>query len=184
MAVQAGITGIADASAATASAFPAARGALAAAAVLLIVRHAELLRIMRDRIRAVLALPLYRAMAIIVGLRVEARRRVAARIRTAVIAIDLALVASETHGAYALISVHQIPALSAVLAWLGRAFVDVDVAVLAGVAGGAAAVIVVHQIDAERSVLALANAIIDVLRAILAVEAAPASAAVDDKRNY
>lgn len=100
------------------------------------------------------------------------------------IAIDLALKAGEAHGTYALISVHQISALSAILARLGRAFVDVDVAVLAGVAGGAAAVIIVHQIDAERSVLALANAIIDVLRAILAGETAPASAAVDDKRNY
>lgn len=178
VAVHAGVTGIADASSAAASTFTAARGALAAAAVLLVARHAELLRVMRGRIRTVLALPLYRAVTIIVGLRVEARRRVAARIRAAVIAIDLALVAGEAHGTHALVSVHQIPALAAILTRLGRALVDVDVAVLAGVAGGAAAVIVVHQVDAERAVLALADAVVDILRAVLAGEAAPASAPV------
>lgn len=183
MTVRAGVTGIADASAAAASAFTATRGALAAAAVLLVVHHSELLRIIRGRIRTVLALPLYRAVAIIIGLRVEARRRVAARIRAAVIAIDLALIAGEAHGTHALVSVNQIPALAAILARLGRALVDVDVAVLAGIAGGAAAMIIVHQIDAERTVLALANAVIDILRAILASETAPASAPVD-KSNY
>lgn len=172
------ITGIADASTAAASAFSATWGALATAAVLFVACRAEL-RVTRDRIRTVLALPLYRAMAIIVGLRVEARRRVPARIRTAMIAIDLALVAGEAHGAYALVCVHQIPALSAVLAWLGRALVDVDVAILARVAGGAAAMIVVHQVDAERAVLTLTNAVIDVLRAILTNEATPALATVD-----
>lgn len=183
MTVHARVTGIADASATAASAFTATRGALATAAVLLVVRHSELLRIIRGRIRTVLALPLYRTVAIIIGLRVEARRRVAARIRAAMIAVDLALIAGEAHGTHALVSVHQIPALATILARLGRALVDVDVAVLAGVAGGAAAMIIVHQIDAERTVLALANAVIDILRAILASKAAPASAPVD-KSNY
>lgn len=180
VAVHASVTGIADASTAAASAFTATWGALAAAAVLLVVRHAELLRIIRGRIRTVFALPLYRTVAIIVGLRVETWRRVAARIWAAVIAIDFALVAGEAHGTHALVSVYQIPALAAILARLGRAFVDVDVAVLAGVASGAAAVIVVYQINAERTMLALANAVIDILRAILASETAPASAPVDE----
>lgn len=183
VAVHTSITGIADASTAAASAFSATWGALATTAILFVVCHAELLRVTRDRIRTVLALPLYRAMTIIVGLRVEARRRVAARIRTAMIAINLALVASEAHGAYALVSVHQIPALSTVLAWLGRALVDVDVAILARVAGGAAAMIVVHQVNAKRAVLTLTNAVIDVLRAILTSEATPASATVDNKNE-
>lgn len=185
VAMHASITRIADASAAAASTFSATWCTFAAATVLLVVHYAELLRVMRDRIRTVLALPLYRAMAIIVGLRVEARRRVAAWIRTAVITIDLALVASKAHRTYALVSVHQISAFSAVLAWFGCALVNVHVAILAGIAGSAAAVIVVHQVNAKRAVLTLAHTVIDVLRAILTSEAAPASATVDNKkRNY
>lgn len=142
MAVRAGVTRIADASAAAASTPTAARCALAAAADVL-VHHAEL-QIVQRRLRAVFALPLCRAVAIVLRLGVEARRRVVAGIRTAVIAIDLALVAGEAHRAHALVRVHQVAALTAVLARLGRALVDVDVAILAGIAGGAAAVIVVH----------------------------------------
>lgn len=180
VAVHAGVARIADASAAATPALTTARGALAAAARLAVVQRAEL-RIMRGRLRAVSPLPLCRAVAIVVGLRVETRRGIAARVRAAVIAIDLALVAGEAHRAHALVGVHQIPAFAAVLARLGRALIDVDVAVLAGVAGGAAAVIVVHQVDAERAVLALADAVVDVLRAVLASKAAPASASA--KRN-
>lgn len=182
MAVHTGVSRIADAAAIAASTSTATRGALAAAAVFVV--HPSELRIMRDRLRTVLTLPLRRAVAIIVSLRVEARRRIAAGIRAAVIAIDLALVAGEAHGTYALVSVHQVPALAAVLARLRRAFVDVNVAVLTGVARGAAAVIVVYQINAERAVLALANTVIDILRAILAGEAAQASAPVDGNYYY
>lgn len=133
---------------------------------------------MRCRLRAVLALPLFRAVAVVVGLRVEARRRVAARIWTAVVPVDLALVAGEADRAHALVRVHQVATLAAVLARLGRALLDVDFAVLARIAGGAAAVVVVHQVNAERAVLTLADAVVDVLRAVLPGEAAPTSTPV------
>lgn len=178
VAVRAGVARVADTSAAVAAAPAAARRALAAAAELL-VRHAEL-EIVRGRLRTVLALPLFRAVAVVVGLRVEARRRVAARVRAAVVPVDLALVAGEADRAHALVRVHEITALAAVLARLGRALVDVDVAILARVAGGAAAVIVVHQVNAERAVLALVDAVVDVLRAVLPGEAASTSAPVND----
>lgn len=73
MAVHAGIARIADASAAATSALTAARSALATAARLTVVQRAELW-IMRDRLRAVSALPLCRAVTIVVGLCVETRR--------------------------------------------------------------------------------------------------------------
>lgn len=92
------------------------------------------------------------------------------------IAIDLALVTGEAHWTHTLVSVHQVAAFATILARLGRALVDVNVTILAGVAGGAAAMIIVHQIDAKRAVLALADAVVDILRAVLASEAAPASA--------
>lgn len=177
VAVHAGVARVAGAPAADAAAPAATRSAFAAAAELL-VRHAEL-GVVRGRLRAVLALPGPPAVAVVVGLRLEAGRRVAARVRGAVVAVDLTLEAGEADRAHALVRVHQVPALAAVLARLGRALVDVDVAVLAGVAGGAAAVIVVHQVDAERAVLALADAVVDVLRAILAREAAPAPTAAN-----
>lgn len=68
--VYAGVARIADASAAATPALTAARGALAAAARLSVVQSAEL-RIVRDQLRAISALPLCRAVTIIVGLRVE-----------------------------------------------------------------------------------------------------------------
>lgn len=184
VAVHAGVARIADASAAAAPAFTAARSTLAAAARLPVVQRAEL-RIMRGRLRAISTLPLCRAMAVVIGLRVETRRRITARIWAAMIAIDLALVAGEAHRAHALVSVHQIAAFTAVLARLGRALVDVNVAILAGIAGSAAAMIIVHQIDAERAVLALADAVVDILRAVLPGKAAPASAPAkrNDKKN-
>lgn len=141
VAVCAGVARIADASAAAAATPAATRRAFAAAAKLF--RHTEL-RVMRSGFGAVLALPLYRTVTVIVGLRVEAGRRITTGIRTAVIAIDLALVAGEAYGTYALVLVHQIATFAAVLARLRRALIDVDVAVFAGIAGGATAMIVVH----------------------------------------
>lgn len=146
VAVHAGVARVAGASAADATTSTAARRAFAAAAELL-VRCAEL-GVVRGRFRAVLTLPRSPAMAVEVGLRLEAGRRVTARIWDAMVAVDLTLIAGEADRAHALVRVHQVPALAAILARLGRALVDVDVAVLAGVAGGAAAVVVVHQVDA------------------------------------
>lgn len=180
VAVRAGVARIADASATAASTPAAARGTLAATADLLVVHHAELQAVQRW-LRAVLTLPLYRAVAVVLGLRVEARRRIVTGIRAAVIAIDLALVTGEAYRAHALVRVHEVAALAAVLARLGRALVDVDVAILAGIAGGAAAMVVVHEVDAERPVLALADAVVDVFRTVLAGEAAPTSAPVDQR---
>lgn len=142
MAMYAGVTRVAGASAAAATTSTAAWSAFAAAAELL-VRHAEL-GVVRGRFRTVLALPLFWTVAVVVGLRFVARRRVAARIRAAMVAVDLTLVAGEANRTHTLVCVHQVPTLAAVLARLGRAFVDVDVAVLAGVASGAATVVVVH----------------------------------------
>jgi len=175
MAVYAGITRITDASATATPALTAARGALASAARLSVVQSTEL-RIVRDQFRAISALPLCRAVTIIVGLRVETWCRIAAWIWAAMIANDLALVAGEAHGAHALISVHQIATFAAVLARLGRTLVDVNVAVLAGVAGSTATMVIVHQIDAKRAVLTLADAVVDILRAILAGKTTPTSA--------
>lgn len=95
------------------------------------------------------------------------------------VTVDLTLVAGETDRTHTLVCVHQVPTFAAVLARLGRAFIDVDVAVFTGVAGGAAAVVVVHQVDAKRAVLTLTDAVVDVLRAILPRETAPASAAAN-----
>lgn len=175
MAMHASVAWIADASAAAASAFTAAGGALAATARLHIVQCSEL-QIMQGRFRAISTLPLCRAMAVVISLRIETWCRITAWIWAAMITIDLALIASEAHWAHALVSVDQIAAFAAVLARLGCALVDVNVAVLAGVAGGAAAMVIIYQIDAERAVLALADAVIDILRAVLAGEATPASA--------
>lgn len=83
-------------------------------------------------------------MTVVIGLRVETRRRIATRVRAAMIAVDLALVASEAHRTYAFVSVHQIATFAAVLARLERAFVDVNVAILAGVPGSAAAMIIIY----------------------------------------
>lgn len=94
------------------------------------------------------------------------------------IAIDLALIASEAHRTNAFISVHQIAAFAAVLARFGRALVDINVAIFAGVTRGTAAMVIIHQVNAKRAMLALTNAIVDILRAVLASEAAPASASV------
>lgn len=172
--MHASVTRIADAFTAAASASATAGRTLAAAAKLL-VRHAEL-EIARSRLRAILALPLFRAVAIIPVLRLEARCRVAARVRAALVQIDLAMFAGEADRTYALVRIHLVPAFAAVLTRLGRAVVDVDVAILARVTGGAVTVVVADQVDAERVVLALADAIIDVFRTVLTGEAAPASA--------
>lgn len=120
-------------------------------------------------------------MAVIVGLRVEARRRVSARVRTAVIAIDLALVTGVADRADALVRVYEIAALATVLTRLRGALVDVDVAVLAGIALRARTMIVVHEIDAQSAVMTLAHAVVYVLRAVLAREATSATASAIDK---
>lgn len=179
MAMYAGVARIANASAATTSALTAAWSTFAAAARLLVV-HTEL-RIIQGRLRAISALPLCWAVTVVVSLRIKTWCRIATRIRTAMIAIDFALVASEANRAHALVSVHQIAAIAAVLARLGRALIDINVTILAGVTGSAAAMIIIYQIDAERTVLALADAVIDILRAILPGKSAPASASA--KRN-
>jgi len=178
VAMRAGIARIADTSAPAASTPSPTRRALAAAADLSVVHRAEL-QIVQRRLRTVFTLPLRRAVAVVFGLRVEARCRVVAGIRAAVVAIDLALVAGEAYRTHAFVRVHQIAALATVLARFRRALVDVDVAILAGIASGAAAVIIVHQVDAERPVLALADAVVDVLGAVLAGEAASASTPTD-----
>jgi len=141
VAVCAGVARIADASAAAAATAATARRTFVAATKLF--RHAKLC-IVWNRVRAVLALPLHRTVTVIVSLRVEAGRRITTGIRTAVIAIDLALIASEAHGAYALVLVHHIATFATVLARLRCALIDVDVAVLARIAWGATAMIVVH----------------------------------------
>lgn len=169
-----GVTGVADASTAAASASAAAGGALAAAAARFLVHDAEL-GIVRGGLGTILPLPLFRAVTIVIGLCVEAGRGVPARIRAAVVSVDLALITGETDRADALVSVHQISALAAVLTGFRGALVDVDVAVLAREPCGAAAVIIVDQIDAESPVLALTDAVVDVLRAILPRETAPAA---------
>jgi len=183
VAMRAGVAWIADASTPAASTPSPTRRALAAAADLSVVDRAEL-QIVQRRLRTVFTLPLRRAVAVVLGLRVEAGCRVVAGIRAAMVAIDLALVAGEAHRTHALVRVHQVAAFAAVLARFRRALVDVDVAVLAGIASGAAAVIIVHQVDAERAVLTLADAVVDVLRAVLAGEAASASAPADDNDDH
>lgn len=175
--MHAGVARIADASAAAASTLTAARGTFAAASRLPVVQHAEL-RIMQGRLRAISALPLCRAVTVVVGLRVKTRCRIATRVRAAMVAIDFTLVASESHRAHAFVSIHQIAAFAAVLARLGRALVDVNVAIFAGVAGSAAAMIVVYKVDTERTMLALADAVVDILRAVLAGKTTPASASI------
>lgn len=143
MAVHASVARIADASAAVTPAFTATRGTFAAAARLPVVQRAEL-RIMRGQLRAISTLPLCRAVAIVVSLRVETRRRIVAGIWAAMIAIDLTLVPGKAHWAHTFVSVHQIAAFAAVLARLGRTLVDVNVAILAGIARSAAAMVIVH----------------------------------------
>lgn len=166
------IPGVTNASATAASASAAAWCPLTPAPGLL-VHHAEL-RIMGGWLGTILPLPLLRTVAVVICLRVETRRRISARVRAAMILVDLALVSGETDRTYALVSVHQISALATVLAGFRGALVDVHVAILARIACGAAAVIIVDQIDAQRPVLALADAIVDVLRAVLPRETAPA----------
>lgn len=95
------------------------------------------------------------------------------------IPIDLALVTGEPNWTDAFVRVHQVPALSAILAWLRGTLVDIDVAVFARITRGATAVVIVDQVDAQRSVLALAHAVIDVLRAVLPCETAPAATPED-----
>lgn len=166
------IPGVTNASATAASASAAAWCPLTPAPGLL-VHHAEL-RIMGGWLGTILPLPLLRTVAVVICLRVETRRRISARVRAAMILVDLALVSGETDRTYALVRVHQISALATVLAGFRGALVDVHVAILARIACGAAAVIIVDQIDAQRPVLALADAIVDVLRAVLPRETAPA----------
>lgn len=174
VAVDPRVARIADTLAGAASAPSSARRPLVAAAEA-VVEQTHLV-IVRGRLGAILALPLGGAVTVVVGLSVEALGRVATGIGTAVVAIDLALEASIADRADALVGVDEVSAFAAVLAGLGGALVDVDFAVLARVARRTGAVVVVHEVDAERVVLALAHAVVDVARAILAREAAPAFA--------
>lgn len=167
------VSRIANTSTAAASASASARRAFATAARLFV--HDAKLWIVGCRLRTVLPLPLFWTVAIVVRLRVEAWRGISAWIRAAVIPVDLALISGETDWTHALVRVHQVSAFSAVLARLRGALVDVHVAILARVSRGTAAVIVVDQVDAQRSVLTLTDAVVDVLRAILPRETAPAA---------
>lgn len=171
MAVNSRVARVADALA-SAAGTPARTGRALAAAAKTVIQQAELGR----GFRAVLALPLGRAVAVVVSLGVEALGRVAAGIGTAVVPVDLALVAGVAYRADALVRVDEVAALAAVLAGLRGALVDVELAVLARVAGRAGAVVVVDEVDAERVVLALAHAVVDVARAVLASEPAAALA--------
>ena len=105
MAMYASVARITDASAAAASALTAAWSTFAAAARLPIVQYTEL-RIIQGRLRAISTLPLCWTVTVIVGLRIETWCRIATWIRTAMIAIDFALVASEAHRTHAFVSVH------------------------------------------------------------------------------
>lgn len=174
MTVHPGVAWIADASASAAFASTGARCTLASTSSFLV--HDAELWVLRGRFRTILSLPLFGTVTIVVGLSVEAGRGVSAGVRAAVIPVDLALITGETDGANALVSVHQVPALAAVLTGLRGALVDVHVAIFARVARGAAAVIIIDQVDAQCAVLALTDAVVDVLRAILAGEAFSATA--------
>lgn len=167
------IPGVTNASA-TAASTPAAAWCALAAAPGLLVHHAEL-RIMGGWLGTILPLPLFRTVAVVICLRIETRRGISARVRAAMILVDLALISGETDRTNALVRVHQVSAFAAVLTRLRGALVDVHVAILARIAGGAAAVIIVDQIDAQCPVLALADTIVDVLRAVLPRETAPAA---------
>lgn len=173
MTVHPRVSRVTDASAPAAFPPTSARCTLAAAARFFV--HDAKLRIVRGRLGAVLALPLFRAVTVVVRLGVEAGRGISTGVRAAVVPVDLALITGEADGADALVGVHQVPALASVLTGLRGALVDVHVAVLAGVSRGAAAVIVIDEVDAQRSVLALADAIVDVLCAVLACETASAA---------
>ena len=151
-------------------------------AVQTIVRQAEL-RIVCSGFRAVLALPVGRTVTVVIRLRVEALGVVAARIRTAMVAIDLALGASVSHGTDALVGVYEVTTLAAVLAGFRGALVDVDLAVLARVARRAGTVVVVDEVDAQRVVLALTHAVVDVARAVLPDEAAATLTPVETNKG-
>lgn len=176
------IPGVTNASATAASASAAAWCSLTPAPGLL-VHHAEL-RIMGGWLGTILPLPLFRTVAVVICLRVETRRRISAWVRAAMILVDLALVSGETDRADALVRVHQVSALATVLARFRGALVDVHVAILARIAGGTAAVIIVDQIDAQCPVLALADAIVDVLRAVLPREATSAATSETKPRFF
>jgi hypothetical protein len=176
VAVHARVSRVADALASAAPA-PARAGRPLAAAAEALVEEAQL-GIVGRLLRAVLPLPLGGTVAVVVRLRIEALGEIPAGVGTAVVAVDLALVARVADGADALVGVDEVTALAAVLAGLGGALVDVDLAVLAGVAGRAGAVVVVHQVDAEGVVLALTDAVVDVAGAVLPCEAASALAPV------
>lgn len=122
------VPGVADALASTAPAPARARLALATAAQTVVQESVE--RVM-SRLGAVLALPLARTVAVVVGLGVEALSTISTGVGAAVVPVDLALDSGVTHGADALVGVHHVPALAPVLAGLGGTLIYVDLAVLA-----------------------------------------------------
>lgn len=146
VAVHPGVTRITDAPSPTASASTTAWSTLATATGLLV--HDTKLWIVRGRFRTILSLPLFRTVTIVVGLRVETGGRVSARVRAAMIPIDLALIASETNRTNALVRVYEVSAFPTVLTGFRGTLVNVHVAVLAGVASCTAAVIIVNKVDA------------------------------------
>lgn len=174
------VTGIAYALAPAAFAPAPARHALTAAAKSVLT----VLAVVGLRLRAVPALPIGRAMAVVVHVRLVARGRVPAGVGVAVVPVDFALVARVAHRTDALVLVDEVATFAPVLARVGRALVNVDLAVLARVTGRARAVVVVDQVDAEGAMSALAHAVVYVLRAVLAREAASASAPGIGRRGF
>lgn len=181
MTVDASISRIADTLASVALASAAAGHALAAAAEIIIAQSE--LRIMNDRFGAVPALPLRRTVTVVVGLGVEARRRVFAGVRVAVIPIDLAVVAGVAHRANALVQVLKVATLAPVLAGVRGALVDINLAVFAGITGGAGTVVVVNKVNAQGPVEALTYAVVDVFCAVLAGESASTSTSANHHTN-
>lgn len=118
-------------------------------------------------VRAVLALVVLRAGAVVVCGQVEAGRSVLTRVGRAVIDIQLAEISRKARQTQALEAVDFVLTAAAVQARRARALVDVPLAVLAGEARRARATIAVHQVLASSPILALVLAVVYIDVAVL-----------------
>lgn len=118
-------------------------------------------------VRAVFALVVLGAGAVVVCGQVEAGRSVLTRVRGAVIDIQLAEIPRKAGETQALEAVHFVLTAPAVQAGRARAFVEVPLAVLAGEARWARATIAVYQILASSPILALVLAVVYIGVAVL-----------------